>query len=443
MAQIFSFMPESVAGVAHRLRDKGYELWLVGGAVRDYLLEENPADWDFSTNASPERLQEILSPSYRVVTFGLRHGTIHVVTQDGLVEITSWMANGYGDAFKDLARRDFTINAMAVTYPDGKLVDPFRGRKDLGAKRLRGVGNPLERFDEDPVRLLRAARFVSRYGFRVSPKTVRAMRSAAPCLTRVAVERVRAEIWKLLVGPHVVEALELCRRTGLTAVFFPELLEGWKKKQNAYHRYDIYRHTLQCVQFSPLRLRVRLAALLHDIGKPRVRRKVRGAFRFYGHEKLSAHMASEILARWLTPKKLAEEVVTLVENHMVHSTDSWKDGAVRRLIHRVGPSLMEDFLDLLRADRRAHGTTDEPLKDVERLSLRIRRILDEAPVLTPKALAINGRDVMSITGVAQGPEVGRILQKAFHMVLQDPAKNNRSFLLRWLQEESFKKVPMP
>ncbi len=333
-------------------------------------------------------------------------------------------------------RRDFTINAMAVSYPDGAFLDPFGGQKDLSAGRLRGVADPLARFREDPLRPLRAARMVACFGFTVSPRTLKAMRCAAPALARAATERIRDEFFKLLAGLHVVEGLELCRRTGLTAVFFPELLEGWRKRQNHYHRHDIYRHTVLSVGFSPPRLRVRLAALLHDIGKPRVRKKIQGIYRFYGHEKLSAQMASEILARWFTPKRLADEVVTLVEHHMVHSTDRWKDGAVRRLIQRVGEPLLEDLLDLIRADRLAHGTEEDPVGPVERLAARIRRILEERPPLTEKALAISGRDVMALAGVPQGPEVGRILKQALAIVVSDPSKNTRPFLVQWLQEEA-------
>ncbi|MEJ5363596.1 MAG: HD domain-containing protein [Desulfosoma sp.] len=432
--EVFAHMPESVKDVARRITEAGYGVWLVGGAVRDHLLGKRPADWDFSTNAPPESVHGVLSLRYRLVTFGLRHRTLHAITPDGPVEITSWTAHGQDGIVKDLERRDFTINAMALSYPDGIFLDPFGGRKDLAAGRLRGVLDPVARFREDPLRPLRAARLVACFGFRVSRSTLEAMGRAAPWLARAAMERVRDEFFKLITGPHAVDALELCRRTGLTAVFFPELLEGWRKRQNHYHRHDIYRHTLLSVGFSPPRLRVRLAALLHDIGKPRVRQKIRGVYRFYGHEKLSARMASDILARWLTPKKLSEEVVTLVENHMVHSTDSWKDGAVRRLIQRVGEPLLEDFLDLVRADRLAHGTEDDPLGSVERLAVRIRRILDEKPALTEKALAITGRDVMAVAGVAQGPEVGRILKRALAVVVKDPTKNTRAFLLQWLRE---------
>ncbi|MGQ9670415.1 MAG: CCA tRNA nucleotidyltransferase [Desulfosoma sp.] len=434
--KIFSQMPASVMDVARRLKQSGYAVWLVGGAVRDHLLGVTPADWDFSTDAPPEAVLKALSPPYRMVTFGLSHGTLLAVTPDGPVEITTWAFNGQEGLRKDLERRDFTINAVAVGYPDGALLDPFGGLQDLVAGRLRGVVDPLERFREDPLRPLRAARMVSRYGFRVSPKTEAAMRQAAPWLGRAAMERIREEIWKLLSGPHVMASLDLCRRSGLMAVFLPELLEGWRKKQNHYHRHDIYRHTLLSVHYSPARLRVRLAALLHDISKPRVRQKIRGIFRFYGHEKRSAQMSSEILGRWLAPKRLTEEVVTLVANHMVHSTDAWRDGAVRRLIHRVGEPLLEDLLDLLRADRLAHGIDEPSLEAVERLRVRMRRIVEEKPPLTRQALAINGRDVMAVTGVPQGPKVGEILTEAFHMVLKDPSRNDRTFLMDWLKRRS-------
>jgi tRNA nucleotidyltransferase/poly(A) polymerase len=298
------------------------------------------------------------------------------------------------------------------------------------------VDDPLARFREDPLRVLRASRFAATLGLHATPKTLRCLRQAAPWLQETATERVREELFKLLTGPWVVEGLELARRTGVLEVVIPELLEGYRKKQNHYHAHDIYHHTLYAVHHSPARIRVRLAALLHDIAKPRVRKKIRGVFRFFGHDKESAGMAQSILERWLVPKKLAEEVCILVANHMVHGTDRWKDGAVRRLIHRVGEPLLEDLLDLMAADRMAHGTEAAAGEEsVERLRQRIARILAEKPALDLSALAVDGRDVMAALGIGPGPQVGRVLKRVHRIVLEDPAMNRRDVLLAWIREK--------
>jgi tRNA nucleotidyltransferase/poly(A) polymerase len=435
-ARVLEKMPEEARRMGSLLTQAGYRFWVVGGVVRDALLERLPTDWDFSTDAPVEALIRLLSPSFRVIPVGLRHGTVHVLTAHGAMEVTSWEGNGSQAVLDDLRRRDFTVNAMAVSFPDGTLLDPFGGRRDLERRRLRGVDDPLARFREDPLRVLRASRFAATLGLHATPKTLRCLRQAAPWLQETATERVREELFKLLTGPWVVEGLELARRTGVLEVVIPELLEGYRKKQNHYHAHDIYHHTLYAVHHSPARIRVRLAALLHDIAKPRVRKKIRGVFRFFGHDKESAGMAQSILERWLVPKKLAEEVCILVANHMVHGTDRWKDGAVRRLIHRVGEPLLEDLLDLMAADRMAHGTEAAAGEEsVERLRQRIARILAEKPALDLSALAVDGRDVMAALGIGPGPQVGRVLKRVHRIVLEDPAMNRRDVLLAWIREK--------
>ncbi|SMC21322.1 tRNA nucleotidyltransferase (CCA-adding enzyme) [Desulfacinum hydrothermale DSM 13146] len=431
---VLAKMPESARRIGSLLTQAGYRFWVVGGVVRDVLLGRDPKDWDFCTNAPVDVLTGLLSSAFRVIPVGLRHGTVQVLTPHGVMEVTSWENNGSRALMDDLRRRDFTVNAMAVSIPDGDLVDPFGGRRDLECRRLRGVEDPLARFREDPIRVLRASRFVATLGLHATPKTLQCLRRQAPWLQQSAMERIRDELFKLLVGPWVMDGLELARRTGVLKVVIPELLEGYRKRQNHYHAHHIYRHTLLAVHYSPARLRVRLAALFHDIAKPRVRKKVQGVFRFFGHEKQSAEMAGQILQRWLAPKKLADEVCTLVANHMVHDTDRWKDGAVRRLVHRVGKPLLEDLLDLLEADRRAHGTDDADTEAVQRLRQRVQRILNERPVLDLSRLAINGRDVMDTLGIGPGPMVGRLLKEAHQLVLEDPSKNDRKALLAWIRE---------
>jgi len=435
-ARVLEKMPEEARRMGSLLTQAGYRFWVVGGVVRDAFLGRLPTDWDFSTDAPVEALIRLLSPSFRVIPVGLRHGTVHVLTAHGAMEVTSWEGNGSRAVLDDLRRRDFTVNALAVSFPDGTLLDPFGGRRDLELRRLRGVEDPLARFREDPLRVLRASRFAATLGLHPTPKTLRCLRQAAPWLQETATERVREELFKVLTGAWVVEGLELARRTGVLEVVIPELLEGYRKKQNHYHAHDIYRHTLYTVHHSPDRLRVRLAALLHDIAKPRVRKKIRGVFRFFGHDRESAELARSILQRWLVPKKLAEEVCLLVANHMVHDTDRWKDGAVRRLIHRVGEPLLEDFLDLVEADRKAHGKDPESTEAVRRLRERIRRILDERPALDLSRLAVDGRDVMAVLGIGPGPQVGRVLKRVHRLVLDDPGMNRRDVLLEWIRVTS-------
>ncbi len=428
-------MPEGARRIGDFLIQAGYAFWVVGGAVRDVLAGREPSDWDFSTDAPLSVLEDLVWPEFKVVPVGVRHGTVHVLTPDGPMEVTSWMDNGCGSLDKDLERRDFTINAMAVSYPRGTALDPYGGLSDLRKKRLRGVRDPLERFREDPLRTLRAARFAATLGFHVTPKTMRALRDTASGISLVAWERIREEMFKLLVGARAVDGLELMRRSGVARVVIPELLEGFRKKQNRYHAHDIYRHTLQTVHWCPRRLRVRLAALFHDIAKPRVRKRINGVFRFFGHEKASADLARTIMERWLVPKKLMEEVIVLVRNHMLHDTDRWKDGAVRRLICRVGEPLLDDLLDLVTADRMAHGTDHCDVGGVVRLRVRVQKILQERSVFERTALAVNGRDVMDVLGLSPGPQVGEVLRKIHDLVLEDPAKNNREYLLSWIRNE--------
>lgn len=433
--QLIAAAPETLRTIMTTLHTAGCGVWIVGGAIRDWLFNSRPHDWDLATTASPEN---VLALFPRVIPVGLSHGTVKIHTPELDVEITVCPPGPATNPriLADLARRDFTINAMAVQYPSGSWLDPHGGVRDLAARRLRAVGDAGERFREDPLRTLRAARLASTWGFRLTATTYSAMRGEVPGLSMVACERIRDEMLKLLTGPHVLEAFSLLRRAGILKIILPELLEGVRKRQNAYHRHDVYHHTLYTVHHSPPRTRVRLAALLHDIGKPRVRRRSRGAFHFHGHAKVGAAMAQEILTRWKMPLRLTEQIRILIANHMLLDIERWSDAAVRRLMVRVGQDLLDDLLDLAEADHLAHGTeiAGSPVGSLRR---RIAQQLHQRPALHITDLAIDGHDVMRTLALPPGPEVGQVLKSLQRKVLKRPELNQRSTLLAMLSQNEY------
>ncbi len=435
-ADIFEFpteigklpIPQRIISFFDWLLQKGFSVWIVGGVIRDYLNGVSPKDWDIATDAPYEILKDT---DHRIVPVGARFGIVDVLIDDYVVEVANIKATSEeGSIESDLARRDFTVNAMAIEYPSGKFLDPFGGKRDLKLKRLRAVLDAEKRFLEDPVRILRGARFVSQHGFRVVPSTFMAMKSLSKNLSNVAVERIRDEVFKILTGNNFFEAMEILRKAKALESFLPELLEGWRKKQNEFHKYSIYYHILHTVSNAPPRLRVRLAALLHDIGKPRVRIRKDGKFRFYGHEKESESMAREILLRWKAPLSLIEDVCKLVRNHMAYDFNKWSDAAIRRLISRLGEHLIEDFIDLVKADRIAHGFSDEKgIKEIENLHKRINEQIEKYKLFSIKDLAVNGHDVMKVLHIKEGPEVGQVLRYLYNHVLNRPQDNKREVLI--------------
>ncbi len=408
--------------------ERGFSVWLVGGVVRDFLMGKPPKDWDIATDASFDDLKK---SGFKTIPLGARFGILDVIVDKYIVEVTDIRkTTESGDIESDLARRDFTINAMAVEYPSGKLLDPFRGIKDLKRKKLRAVLKPEERFSEDPLRIIRAARFVSELGFKIVPSTLQAMKTVAPGISRVAIERIREEMFRILLGAEVFEAFEILRKVNAFPYFFPEILEGWRKKQNEFHKYSIYYHILHTVANVTPKLRVRLAALFHDIGKARCRIRKGGKFHFYGHEKESELIAREVLTRWRVSSALIDDVCILVRNHMVYGFDRWSDSAIRRLISRLGEDLIDDFLELIKADRISHGTKNgADIHEVEVLRDRIYEQIRRHRLFSVKDLAINGHDVMEILGLKEGPQVGKILHYLYKHVLEKPQDNRKDILI--------------
>lgn len=428
-----------------RLVATGHEAWLVGGLVRDLWLERPAGDVDLATDARPEALVAIFPEA---IPTGLRHGTVTVLSEGHPVEITTFRADrDYSDARhpdrvefvrtieEDLARRDFTVNAMAFDPAGERFVDPWGGRDDLAARLIRTVGDPRERFHEDGLRPYRAVRFGVTLEFELEAATLAAIPGALERAARVAPERVRDELNKMLGGRHPSDGFEWLRESGLLALCLPELLEGYGLPQNRWHAYDVYTHILLVTDSAPAdKLLVRLAALFHDIGKPRTRVVVDGEGTFYNHEVVGAEMTREIMGRLRYSGEQVDAVVNLVRNHMFNYQPDWSDAAVRRLIRRVGPEALADLFDLRLADMQGHGPTHAFPVYLDELRERIDAILARQEALHIRDLKVDGHDVIAVRGVAPGRAVGESLKRLLEMVLEDPALNEREVLLGKLRE---------
>jgi tRNA nucleotidyltransferase/poly(A) polymerase len=435
-----SFVPHDVRQVMERYRRSGFDVWLVGGALRDRLLDLPPKDWDLATNAGVEDTQRLFR---KVVPVGARHGTVQVHTDLRDIEVTTVPGGGSEGILADLGRRDFTVNGLALSYPDGVLLDPHGGREDLQSSILRAVGDPGARFREDPLRVLRAGRFVSVYRFRIDEVTAAALAEESAGLVRVAQERIRDEMTKMLLGAGVVEAFEIMRICGAISRVLPELLEGGEGNRGTHHAPSMYLRAVRVVHFSPARLRIRLAALFHDLGGPRAERTADGteeadvadANAFLLRCEASGRAAFEIMMRWRMSHKEIREVRALVENRVPRSTEAWSDGDVRRLMARVAPDLLEDLLAVARAERLASPEPELGLRELEALRRRIGRQIEQRPPISPGDLAVDGETVMNTLGMGPGPGVGAILRRLHGEVLENPAMNDREALIGLLKRE--------
>jgi tRNA nucleotidyltransferase (CCA-adding enzyme) len=439
--------------VLRALRGAGKQAWIVGGAVRDLVRAGAAQDFDVATDALPEQMVKLFP---KVIPTGMQHGTITVLSGEHKVEVTTFRGEGpyldgrrpsavtfLGDIEGDLARRDFTVNAMAWDPIAGVLKDPFSGAEDLRRCLLRAVGDPLARFREDGLRPLRAVRFASTLRLALHPATRRAIPQTLDVFAKVAVERVRDEFVKLLVrGAPPSRGLRLLLRTGLLAGIVPELLESVGFVQNRYHRLDVWRHTLRCLDFSPPDLVVRLAALLHDVGKPRSAAPKEGApgeHTFYDHEKLGAKMTVDILQRLKFPRRETERVALLVAEHNWHYLPEWNDATVRRVLARIGPSELLALWALRRADLNARGRlVQEGLLTQQAAEERFARELERSAALRTSDLAIGGEDVMRVLKIGPGRQVGEVLAQLLERVIDDPDLNTRETLLRLVAEEARK-----
>jgi tRNA nucleotidyltransferase (CCA-adding enzyme) len=431
--------------VLRRLREQGHQAWLVGGGIRDLILGREPLDWDVATSAGPAAVMELWP---QAVPTGVRHGTVTLPLREGPVEITTYRTEGpytdgrhpdwvnFGASLEeDLARRDFTVNAMAFDPETATLVDPEGGIEDLAGRVIRTVGDPDARFREDGLRPLRGIRFAAVLEFSVDPETLAAIARARDGVARVARERVRDELLKLLGAPRPSIGIELLRQTGLLGGILPELLDEVGVAQNRFHAHDVYEHSLHAVDAVPReRPLVRLAALLHDIGKPSTRAVVDGEGTFYNHQRVGAEMARDILERLRFSRDDRDLVSHLVDEHMFHYTQEWSDGAVRRFLRRVGTESLDDQFQLREADNAARGVESGDAGTLGELRARIDAVLARREAIAVQDLAVQGDDVMRALGIGPGPEVGRALHALLDRVLEDPGLNERERLLALLGE---------
>ena len=442
-------VPDDVMAVIRGLKNAGKQAWLAGGAVRDLLSGKGAQDFDVATDAMPEQVLRLFP---KTVPTGIQHGTITVVTPAHHVEVTTFRGEGpyldgrrpssvtfLGDIDGDLARRDFTVNAMAWDPVSGELRDPFGGQRDLQRRRLRAVGDALARFREDGLRPLRAVRFACTLRLAIEPATRRAISETLDVFDKVARERVRDELMKLLVrGAPPSRGMRLLQRTGLLAHIWPELLESVRFPQNRYHRWDVWRHTLRCLDASQADPIVRLAALLHDVAKPRCAAPKEGApgeNTFYNHEKVGAALAAEMMQRLKFANRDTERVALLVAEHNWYYLPEWNDATVRRTLQRIGIDALPQLWALRRADLAARGNlVAEGLENQAQAEERFAAEIARASALKITDLAIGGDDVMRELGLPPGPRVGEILTALLDRVIDDPDLNTREQLLRLLPE---------
>jgi len=445
-----------VLEICKELRNAGERAWVVGGCVRDTVRGQRVNDWDVATTALPQKIQQTFP---RVIPTGIDHGTVTVLWKDGAYEVTTLRGEGaytdgrrpdsvvfVGDIDRDLARRDFTVNAIAYDPVDGQVVDPFHGLIDMRNKVLRAVGDPSERFQEDGLRILRGARFVATLEFELDEATEAAFRGALDTFRKVSPERVREEWVKAMKARTPSRAFEVMRRTGILEVTYPELLEQVGCEQNQWHAYDVWGHTMRVLDESTGDPTERIAALLHDVGKPRTRAwsDKTNDWTFYHHEKVGADMASQWLRDYRFSNRERELIVSLIRHHLICYSAEWTDAAVRRFIKRVGPAHVAPLLRLGEADALGKGRyVEEELAALKELRGRIDDALEQGSALATRDLAVGGRDVIEHLEGGAGPRVGEILRNLLDRVIEDPSLNTRDKLLPLVEQLAKKGDTLP
>ena len=409
--------------------------------MRDSILMRTPDDWDITTSAKPEQVKRCFR---RTVDTGIRHGTVTVMLEEDAFEVTTYRIDGdYSDGrhpdkviftpdlAEDLRRRDFTINAMAYN-DDAGLIDLYGGMQDLQRKRIRCVGEPDERFDEDALRVMRAVRFAAQLGFSIEPETALAVGRHAAHLDCVSAERIQTELMKLLVSPHPEMIRELCE-LGITAVILPEFDTAMATEQHSkHHMYTVGEHTIRAMCEVPGDRILRLTMLLHDLGKPKMKKTDQKGFdHFKGHAAVSAEMAETILRRLKFDNDTRKKVVNLVRWHDLRPAP--EPSSVRRAICTVGRDAFEDYLAVQWADNEAkspykHDEKQQLVRDVYEI---YKEIIARGDCLSVRDLAVNGSDMKAL-GI-EGPSVGRTLKACLDQVLLDPEKNNRGYLLGYAE----------
>lgn len=434
-----------ISPVIHRFAkhfiDGGFSLYIVGGAVRDHLLGLKIEDYDFTTNALPEQVMHLFKT---VIPTGIEHGTVTVHFEKQSFEVTTFRSEAeYLDGRhpssvsfipnleEDLKRRDFTINAFAADCKNGHILDFHGGKEDLKNKTIRAIGNPIQRFEEDALRILRAARIAAKLNFSIDVQTVSAMQEMKKNLSKVSAERIRDELFKLVLSEHPATGLTYLRTQGILALIIPEFKQADGLYQGGMHHEDVLSHCISTCQASVLvasSLEVRLASLLHDVGKSEVVLESEARNTFAKHELVGENITQTILKRLKASNEQIHAVSHLVRHHMFDYQSNWSDSAVRRFITRVGIEFIPLLFQVRIADQIAiHGKANTLLLD--ELKLRIEAILQSHDALSIKDLAVNGNDLMSL-GIPKGQRIGTTLTYLLETVLDDPRQNTRDTLLK-------------
>jgi tRNA nucleotidyltransferase (CCA-adding enzyme) len=444
-------IPKEITDIQAKLRKSGYQAYIVGGCVRDILLKRKPKDWDITTDAKPEKIQEIFPDS----VYENRFGTVGVKTGSedpslAFVEVTTFRREEHYSDLRhpdkieftdtieeDLKRRDFTINAMALSEKN-EIIDPFNGEKDLKNKTIRAVGNPYQRFNEDALRLMRAVRLAAEMGFEIESRTKDAINDKSQLLKNIATERIRDELMKIIMsdedGPK--RGIEMLEGLGLLVNIVPELREGIGVGQNKHHIYTVWEHNLLALNYTAQNnysFDVRFASLLHDIGKPRVKAGEGPDSTFYNHEIVGARMTQKILSKLNFPKKLIYDVSHLVRWHLFYyNVGEVTEAGVRRFISRVGPEYIEDLLKVREADRIGSGVPKAVPYKLRHLKFMIEKVKRDP--ISSSMLMVKGDKVMKILGIKPGPKIGWILAILLEDILNDPKKNNEKYLTGRVKE---------
>jgi tRNA nucleotidyltransferase (CCA-adding enzyme) len=441
-------LPQSVVNVLDKFTKKGYEIYIVGGVVRDLLLEKPVYDWDFTTNATPEEIINLFPDAF----YDNNYGTVGIKNENGPpFEITTFRTeHGYSDNRRpdrvewgksleeDLARRDFTINAIALRQAPSKppeLIDPFGGQQDLKNKLIKAVGDPNERFQEDALRMMRAARLAAQLGFQIDEATLNAIQRNSFLIQNIAAERIRDEFLKLLSSNFPADGYLLLRNSGLGQQILPEMEETFgveQKTEGRHHIYDVGTHSVEslrhCKSPDPI---TRFATLIHDIGKAKTQRIRNGQITFYNHEMESARIAEKIAQRLRFSRAQQDKFVRLVRWHQFTVDDQLTDSAIRRFIKNVGRENLDDMIALRVGDRLGGGARETSWR-LEKFKERIIEV-QKQPFSIPD-LKISGNEVMKIKKVPSGPEVGKYLSSLFKEVVENGLPNEKEALIEKLKQ---------
>lgn len=468
-----SKIPPYVTRVTEAIEKAGFEVFLVGGCVRDLILNKEPKDWDITTNAKPEEIIPLFEKTVYENTFGtvgicipkneqkepdstVSHETAHTPGVGGngkeggvthetyyIVEVTPYRIEAkYSDSRHpdevkfsnkiedDLKRRDFTINALAYNINKGQLIDLYKGQEDIKDKVLKAVGNPNDRFQEDALRMLRAIRFSVELDFSVSYETMEAISYNSSLIKNISFERIRDEFTKIIMSNNPIIGIGLLQKLGLLKHIIPELEEGIGCEQGGAHKYDVFNHLLQALDHASKKgwpLEIRLSALFHDIGKPRSRRKgVKKAYTFYGHEVIGERMVKKIMERLRYSNEISERVLSFTRNHMFFSdTEKITLSAVRRIIQHVGKENIWDLMKVRECDRVGMSKNEAPYR-LRKYHAMIEEALHDP--ISVGQLAIDGTYMMGELYVKPGPRMGWILNALLEEVLDDPTKNTKEHL---------------